>query len=200
MRMRISRRRGFFGAHALFWMLLCTLVAGIAVERITHVIVSWRDTSPDAVQRARAEVALEAAEDWLCVSFGSGDTVCARNVYETNPLLKIEAVRIDGSRFELDAALVSRDVEVFIADASFDVALFSPEIPPYAIPSIPHDLPTPANGNRGRYRYFVRSRAGTDERNYRTVCEELLEIEHDATFGTVVDVRRVFFRRRSEPR
>ena len=175
-------------------------MAGIAAERITHLVSSWRDASPDVVQRTRAEAGLDEAEDWLFRAFESGDVPRARNVHAPQALQRIEAVRSDGGGFDAEAAFPGVDLEIFIADASFDVAIFPSNRPPYAIPVVAHEPPSAENGNRWRYYYFLRSRAGSDGRDYRTVCEELLQFEIDAAFGTIADVRRIFFRSGSEPR
>ena len=175
-------------------------MAGIAIERASYLVSSWCDASPDIIQRECAQNGLDEAENWLFRAFELGDTPRARNVHAANPLQKIEAVRVDGSGFEPETPPPGADVEIFIADASFDIALFPSSRPPYAVPVIPHELPSLENGNRGRYHYFIRSSAGTDERNYRTVCEEFLQFDVDATFGRIVDVRRVFFRSASAPR
>jgi hypothetical protein len=195
----MTRRGGFFSAYALFWIVLFMLITGIVMKRITHIVSSWRDVSPDIVQSELSSAALEAAEDWLFRSFELGYAPRA-NVNAPSPLQKIEAVRVDGRSFDVAAYFPEQDVDIFIADTSFDAALLPPSALTFAVPSIPHELRDAENGSRSVYRYFIRSSAGSEARNYRAVREELLQFEIDATFGTIADVRRIFSRSETVPR
>jgi hypothetical protein len=196
----MTRRDGFFSAHALFWIILCTLVVGIVTERTTHIVSSWRDVSPDIAQSELASAAIEAAENWLFRSFEMGYAPRANNVHASSPLQKIEAVFVNGESFDPEAYFPGLDVDIFIADTSFDAATLPPGALLFAVPSIPHEPPDTENGNRGVYRYFIRSSAGSEARNYRAVREELLRFEVDGTFGTPPDARRVFSRSETVPR
>lgn len=196
--MKLAKRPAFFSAIAMLWIVLGMLVLGVLVEHFSFVV----SLAPDSVERMTreeaADIGLELGEDWLYRAFEASDIPRARPDLTDDSLGKLSALRHDASGVEWESAYPSADLEIYIADTSYDKEIFN-KLPPYAIPVIPHQLPSEENEQTGRYFYYVRSSAGVTGKNLRTVCEELLEFVVEGPFQEFKGATRIFYRSKTIP-
>lgn len=187
------KRQGFFPAAAMLWIALGMAMLGVLVERFAFIATLSPDSWNRAMHGETADIGLELGENWLYESFEAGDIPRARDYLFSDPMQKISALRHDGSAVSWSPPYPDADLEIYIADTSYDIEIFG-NSPKNLIPVIAHQLPSEENGHTGRYFYFIRSSAGRPGKNFRMVCEELLEFVVEGPFGEFKGATRLFYK------
>ena len=187
---RLAKRRGFTSLSLLVLLALAAAMAG----RIYSHVSQGRAAAEGVIDIDKlvlaARFAIVGAEDWLLGSIAAGAVPRSRK----NPAADFEeyiaAILPGGARVDYATPFVGIDVEVFVAEAFYDAALFTGVRA--AVPSMPEEIT--ASGTR--LHYLLRSTASPAGGLPGIACEELLAV----TFvpGGLIDVERVFFRSMSK--
>ena len=186
----VAGRRGYTSLSLLIMLALATFMTGKIYSHVSQ----GREAAEGVISVDTLALAtrfgIVGAEDWLLGSIAAGAVPRSRK----NPAADFEeyiaAILPGGARVDYATPFIGIDVEVFVAEAFYDVALFTGI--PTAVPSIPEEIS--ASGTR--LHYLLRSTASPTTGHPGIVCEELLAV----TFvpGGLIDVERVFFRSMSK--
>ena len=182
----LARRQGYTSLSLLAILALAAFMTGKIYSHVSQGREAAEGVISVDTLALAARFAIVGAEDWLLGSIAAGAVPRSRKDPAADFEEYIAAVLPGGARADYATPFAGIGVEVFVAEAFYDAALFT-DIPA-AVPSIPEEIS--AGGTR--LHYLLRSTATSAAGRPGIVCEELLAV----TFvpGGLIDAERVFFR------
>jgi len=184
------RRKGYFLAVVVFFMMCATLCLGFMLDR------SARRLRLEAeLARKKSDdgslIGIKYAEDRIISAVLSEGFPYARDdPAESDPMRKIEAVLRNGAT--IDGSGSGINAELYVADADYEEGLFTGSLKNRATSPFVPVIPCVDNDDETRRFYYLRSSSRNDD-GVIVAREELLAVARDK-FTLKVSVERIFSR------
>jgi hypothetical protein len=183
------KRPAFWSGPGVVFMLIASIVSAFTLERAKARFLTSLPVTRDIISAEASCLGMKYAEDWLLSSVASGEFPSARvNSLSENPLLRIEAVRSDGS----SAASPAPGAEIYAADLDYEPGLFTGSLAKRADTLFIPRMPRYEDDFTERRFYYLRASVSAG-RNMTSASEEVLSVEKDkATLN--ISAKRLLYR------